>query len=184
MTADVSRAAEVPYRDIEALIRATHDGLVRAAFRLLGNRADAEDAVQEACIKAMRNWSTLGRLPTARTQRAYLLKAVLREALQILRQPYRRREHLEADRAEHPHLTEHLDEAGQAAVEHLQLVWKAISELPEGRREVVIMYAAGYEYQEIASALGVDVSTVRSHMSNARKQLPRPAPGELEGGAE
>jgi RNA polymerase sigma-70 factor (ECF subfamily) len=183
VTADAGRA-EGPYLDIQALIRATHDGLVRAAFRLLGNRADAEDAVQEGCIKVMRNWPRVSRLPTARQQRAYLLTAVVNEALQILRQPYRKRERLEGGRAENARITERPDEAGQAAGEHLRLVWKAISELPEGRREVVILFAAGYEYREIAKALGVQVSTVRSHVSNARKQLPRAVPYEMEGGSE
>jgi RNA polymerase sigma-70 factor (ECF subfamily) len=180
----VTAGADGPYRDIQPLIRATHDVLVRAAFRLLGNRADAEDAVQEGCIKVMRSWLRVSELPTARQQRAYLITAVVNEALQILRQPYRRRERLEAARAESACITGHPDEAGQAAGEHLRLVWKAISELPEGRREVVIMFAAGYEYPEIASTLGVHVSTVRSHISNARKQLPRSAPGELEGGPQ
>jgi DNA-directed RNA polymerase specialized sigma24 family protein len=33
------------------------------------------------------------------------------------------------------------------------------------------LYAAGYEYEEIATLLGIKISTVRSHMSNARRQL-------------
>lgn len=174
-----------PYPDIESLIRATHQGLVSAAFRLLGNRADAEDAVQEGCIKAMRYWPKVGRLETARQQRAYLFTVVANEALQIMRQPYRRRERPEAVRPDNDRIAERPDEARQQeAGEHLRLVWKAISELPEGCREVVILFAAGYEYQEIADALGVHVSTVRSHMSNARKQLPRSAPGGMEGGPE
>jgi RNA polymerase sigma-70 factor (ECF subfamily) len=192
VTTDPGRLAmpkEDPYHDIEPLIRATHQALVGAAFRLLGNRADAEDAVQEGCIKAMRHWSTLGKFQTAKQQRAYLFTVVVNEALQIIRQPYRRRERLESGQPEGSHLTGQpagagQQEAGHEAGEQLRLVWKAISELPEGCREVVILFAAGYEYPEIAEALGVQVSTVRSHMSNARKQLPRPTPDELEGGPE
>lgn len=188
MTARAARAPQAPqapYRDVESLIRAAHDELVRAAYRLLGNRADAQDAVQEGCIKVMRKWATVGTLPTAQQQRAYLRTVVLREGLQILRQPYRRRESLGADQTENPHSTDEAGQAaGQEAGEHLRLVWKAIAELPEGRQDAMVMFAAGYEYLEIAAALGVDVSTVRSHISNARKQLPRPAPGELEGEPE
>ena len=181
MTTQASQAAEGAYRDVESLIRATHAGLVRAAFRLLGNRADAEDAVQEGCIKVMLRWPMVGGLATARQQRAYLLTVVMREALQILRQPYRKRERPEAGAAEDARIT---DEAGLEAGEQLRAVWRAIGELPVGCRDVVILFAAGYEYREIASALGVHVSTVRSHMSNARKQLPRAAPGGPEGGTE
>ena len=53
--------------------------------------------------------------------------------------------------------------------------------LPEARKVVVGLYAAGYEYGEIAEMLGVHVSTVRSHMSNARKYLRRVLPGAGEG---
>jgi RNA polymerase sigma-70 factor (ECF subfamily) len=185
----VKAAPQAPYRDVESLIRAAHDDLVRAAYRLLGNRADAQDAVQEGCIKVMRKWATVGTLPTAQQQRAYLRTVVLREGLQILRQPYRRRESLGADQTADPRSTDEaghaaVQEAGQEAGEHLRLVWKAIAELPEGRQDAMVMFAAGYGYPEIAAALGVDVSTVRSHISNARKQLPRPAPGELEGEPE
>lgn len=176
-------APQAPHRDVESLIRAAHGDLVRAAYRLLGNRADAQDAVQEGCIKVMRKWATVGTLPTAQQQKAYLRTVVLREGLQILRQPYRRRESLGADQTEST--DEAGQEAGQEAAEHLRLVWKAIAELPEGRQQdAMVMFAAGYEYPEIAAALGVDVSTVRSHISNARRHLPRPAPGELEGRPE
>jgi RNA polymerase sigma-70 factor (ECF subfamily) len=63
---------------------------------------------------------------------------------------------------------------GQAAAEHLRRVWRAIGELPDGNREVVVLFAAGYEYEEIAAMLDVAVSTVRSHISSARRRLPRP----------
>jgi DNA-directed RNA polymerase specialized sigma24 family protein len=67
---------------------------------------------------------------------------------------------------------------GYAAKEHLRLVWQAISKLPDGNREVVGLYAAGYEYWEIAEMLDITVSTARSHVSCARKQLPRMVPDE------
>jgi len=41
--------------------------------------------------------------------------------------------------------------------------------------------AAGYEYGEIAESLGVTVSTVRSHISYARKQLSRTVARDWEG---
>jgi DNA-directed RNA polymerase specialized sigma24 family protein len=53
--------------------------------------------------------------------------------------------------------------------------------LPEARKVVVGLYASGYEYGEIGEMLGVHVSTVRSHMSNARKYLRRILPGAREG---
>ena len=176
-----------PYRDIESLIRATHDELGRVAFRCLGHRADAEDAVQTACVSVLRCWPKVAGLATAAQQRAYLVKTVINETLQIRRQPHRRREFLAVDETE-PGQTEPgwIPELpgghGQRAKEHLRLVWQAISELPDGNREVVIMFAAGYEYREIAEMLDVAVSTARSHVSLARKRLPRAAPDDWEEG--
>ena len=43
------------------------------------------------------------------------------------------------------------------------------------------LHAAGWEYQDIATRLGVEVSTVRSHISDARKQLSRTVPRDWEG---
>jgi hypothetical protein len=46
--------------------------------------------------------------------------------------------------------------AGTASVTcrgHLRRVWQAITDLPDENREVVILFAAGYEYREIAEML-------------------------------
>ena len=68
--------------------------------------------------------------------------------------------------------------------ERYQAACRAIARLPEGCREVIALYAAGYEYGEVAEMLGVRVITVRSHMSNARKYLRRILPGAGEGKPE
>lgn len=162
-----------PYGDIESLIRATHAELGRVAFRSLGNHADAEDAVQSACIKVLRCWAKVGSFTTAAQQRAYLVTTVTNEALQIRRQNHRVRESLAAQEAEPGWMPEFSGGHGQAAGEHLRCVWKAISALPDENREVVLLFAAGYEYREIAEMLDIAVSTVRSHISSARKRLPR-----------
>lgn len=187
MTADLDDRDPVPgqdpYRDIESLIRATHDKLVRVAFRCLGHRADAEDAVQTACVNVLRCWPKVACLETAAKQRAYLVKTVINETLKIRRQPYRRREFLTVDGTE-PGNTEPgwIPELpgghGQRAKEHLRLVWQAISELPDGNREVVVLFAGGYEYREIAEMLDVAVSTARTHVSWARRRLPRATPDD------
>jgi RNA polymerase sigma factor (sigma-70 family) len=171
---------EESHRDIESLVRATHDEAVRVAFRILRNHADTEDAVQTAYVRVTLNWSFVASLPTAENQHAYLRTVVRNEALQIIRRRDRRREDLGFDRTESLHIAEHLEEQAQAR-EDLRLAWQAISKLPEGRQEVVIRYATGYEYREIAEMLGIGVTTVRSHISNARKQLRQAMPGDGEG---
>jgi RNA polymerase sigma-70 factor, ECF subfamily len=182
MTADWA-GAPVPgqdrYPDIESLIRDIHGELGRVAFRVLGHRADAEDAVQNGCIAMMRCWPKVAHLETARQQRAYLVRTVTNEALKILlRDKYRNHELLAVEGPEHGEtepgwLPEFPGGPGYAAREHLRYVWQAITGLPDGNREVVALYAAGYEYPEISEMLQVAVSTVRTHVSSARVRLRR-----------
>lgn len=165
-----------PYLDLESLVRGIHGELGRVAFRCLGHRADAEDAVQNACIKVMRCWPEVACLKTATRQRAYLFKTVTNEALQILRQPYRKRELFTEERTvsgeiEPRWVPELPGDPGYAARERLRGVWQTISELPDGNREVVALFAAGYEYREISEMLQIAVSTTRSHVSLGRERL-------------
>ena len=169
-----------PYGDAESLLRAVLAELMRVAYGLLGNHADTEDAVQNSCVKLMTAWPRVAGLATPGEQRAYLFRIVLNEALQILRDPHRRWEHLGVDAAERA-VTEHSFEDEIQAKEDLRLVWKAIGDLPDMRRDVVLLRAAGYEYQDIATRLGIKISTVRSHISDARKQLSRTLPRDWEG---
>ena len=171
-----------PYRDIEALIRAAHAELGRVAFQSLGNRADAEDVVQLACIKVLARWEKVAGFETAMQQRAYLTKAVANEALQMLRQPRRKREVLAAEHTEQGWTPEFPGGHGHTAAERMRRVWQAISELPEENREVVVLFAAGYDYPEIAEMLDITVSTVRSHVSSARRRLRRASPPGREEG--
>jgi RNA polymerase sigma-70 factor, ECF subfamily len=172
-----------PYSDPESLFRAAYDDMTRTAYALLGNRADTEDATQNSFHRLMMAWSRVGGLPTVRKQRSYLIRIVINEALQILRYPHRRWERPDLNAVEHGPIQESLDENVHAR-EYLRLVWKAISELPGVRREVVILRAAGYEYDEIAAQLGITKSTVRSHISDARQQLSRAVPRDWEGEQE
>jgi RNA polymerase sigma factor (sigma-70 family) len=169
-----------PYRDIASGVRATHDEAARTAFRILRDHADTEDAVQSAYVRVMLNWAYVASLATAADQRAYLLKIVKNEARQILRRRSRRREDLGAGAAENPAIAERLAEHVQAR-EQMRSVCRVIRAMPPVRRDVVLLYLEGYEYEEIAAMRGVSAGTVRSHISNARKQLRQEMPGAWEG---
>jgi hypothetical protein len=117
------------YLDIGSLIRDIHGELGRVAFRVLGHRADAEDAVQNGCVAVMRCWPKVARLETARQQRAYLVRTVTNEALKmLLRDKYRKHELLtvegtEPGETEPGWLPEFPGGPGYAAREHLRYVY-------------------------------------------------------------
>jgi RNA polymerase sigma factor (sigma-70 family) len=169
-----------PYGDAESLLHAVYADVVRIAYGLLGNRPDAEDIAQNGCYKLMLAWPRVAAMPTAGNQRAYLIRIVINEALQFLRHSRRRREHFGADAGQNEATQESFEDAIPAR-EELRFVWKAISELPGMRRNTVSLYAAGYEYKEIATRLGINIGTVRSHISDARKQLSRTVPHAWKG---
>lgn len=171
---------QAPYGDAESLFRAAHNELMRVAYALLGNHADTEDAAQDSFFKLVTAWHRVEGLPTPDEQRAYLFRIVINEALHILRYPHRRWERLGVDTDQDGASGEALDEQVQARAD-LRLLWKAIGELPRMRRDVVALRAAGYEYREIAASLGVSISTARSHVSYARKQLSRTVARDWEG---
>jgi RNA polymerase sigma-70 factor, ECF subfamily len=163
------------YCDVESLIRDTHRELGRIAFRYLGNYADAEDAVQQACVKVMRCWPVVASLPSAARQRAYLVRTLINETFQIRRQAYRKRELFTLESMDPGWVPDFPGASGQAAKDDLRRVWHAISSLSGESREVILLYAVGYEYREIAEKLDIAVSTVRSHISLARRRLARAA---------
>jgi RNA polymerase sigma-70 factor (ECF subfamily) len=51
------------------------------------------------------------------------------------------------------------------------LVEKSVSELSEPQKITLLLYAEGYSYDEIASAMGVNIGTVRSRLNFARKRI-------------
>lgn len=181
MTSDLPGLQPAPerYADAESLFRAVYRVLVRVAYRLLGNRADTEDAVQNSFLKLMAAWPRIASWPAAR-QRAYLVRIVTNEALQILRYPHRSWEQPGAEAGQIASARPSVEESVQAK-EEFRLVWKAVGELPRACRDVVMLYAAGYEYEEIAAELDITISTVRSHISNARTQLSRTVPRGWKG---
>jgi RNA polymerase sigma factor (sigma-70 family) len=144
--------------------------LLARALRLLGYRPDAEDAVQETCLAAMRH---LGAVRDPEAVGAWL-HAVLRRA--CLQQ--RRRARRLTSEPELPELPEVVDPGAgpEARIERLELrewIWGALETLPEPLRVTAMLrYFGSYDaYDELAAILGVPIGTVRSRLAEARRRL-------------
>jgi RNA polymerase sigma-70 factor (ECF subfamily) len=141
--------------------------LYATALGILGYRADAEDAVQETCLVALRRAAAV-RDPSAVA--AWLQTVVRRECLRIVR---RRRGEILTDV-----LPERADTRAGAEdrLEQLELhdwIWSALDRLPEALRVTALLrYFGSYDsYDELAAILGVPVGTVRSRLSEVRSKL-------------
>ena len=142
---------------------------------LAGNRADAEDVVQEACLKALAAMDTA----VVEQPRAWLLAIVRNTAFTWLRKNRPKTVLLTDDTA----LIESAaaktadaaapnpEEALIAAADEAALT-AAIENLPHLFREVVVMRDInGLSYREIAAATGAPVGTVMSRLARGRAAL-------------
>jgi RNA polymerase sigma-70 factor (ECF subfamily) len=141
------------------------DPLYRAALALCGNRTDAEDLVQEVCVRVLAK----PRLVRGDDD-AYLL-TVLRNAFrsQYQKQLRRRTTPVEpASLAEIPAGRRHDPEHGLFAGE----VSRAIAALPAGYRDAVVAVdVLGLSYAEAARALGVAAGTIMSRLYRGRAKV-------------
>ncbi|MCP2263514.1 sigma-70 family RNA polymerase sigma factor [Promicromonospora thailandica] len=167
--------------ELDELMRARGGALVRYAYMLSGDRALAEDLVQDALVKVysrLRRPGRGGAVGVAAGSRAHDLDSpftnaegyVRRAILTIYLDGYRKRQrwagikHLMADDPS----TRGADQAASARVD----VMAALARL--GAREracVVLRYFEDMTVPQIAEALGTAQGTVKRYLSDATKNL-------------
>lgn len=159
---------------LDELFRRYRQPAYRVAYRLLGNEADALDAVQDGFVKALTHLSSFQGRSSFKT---WLLRVVSNAALDMGRQRGRR-ETLSLDAAEAADQTSArlltADEAG-LALEQADLrgiLDQALATLSEAQRQTFVLFAdAGLSYREVADALGISIGTVMSRLYYARQKL-------------
>jgi RNA polymerase sigma factor (sigma-70 family) len=140
---------------------------------LTGNRTDAEDVVQDACMRALVSLETA----VVERPRAWLLTIVRNTAFSWLAKNRPKAVVLTGDpqlldaAALHRDSAPDPEEALIAAADEAALE-SAIQALPHLFREVVVMRDInGMSYREIAAAIGAPQGTVMSRLARARAQL-------------
>jgi len=138
------------------------------ARRLLRDDHDAQDAVQDALLRAIRYFSGF----RGTSGRAWLL-AIVRNTCRTRRRrdwlrtgvEFDESQHGEADPGDAPERSAERGATG-AAIEH------ALAGLAEPLREVVVLREVeGLSYKEIAAVMNVPIGTVMSRLARARAQL-------------
>jgi RNA polymerase sigma-70 factor (sigma-E family) len=129
-------------------------GLVRLAYVMLGDRAAAEDVVQEAFGGLYRRWHDLSDKERAL---AYVRSSVLNGSRSTLRR--RRVQRIEAT---HQPPAASAETAALTIEEHRE-VMRALRRLPDRQREVLVLrFYLDEPEAEIARVMGISPSTVRS----------------------
>jgi RNA polymerase sigma-70 factor, ECF subfamily len=136
---------------------------------LLRNRADSEDVVQEAMMRAYRFFD---RFHGGNT-RAWLLQIVRNTCYTWLEK--NRPAELMTEFNEEVHQQPSANpETLASRNEHRELLMRAIESLPARAREVLVLRELeGCSYQEIGEIAGIPIGTVMSTLARARERLQR-----------
>ena len=143
--------------------------LFAIALRMLGYGSQAEDAVQETFLTALRRLDTLADPEALQPW----LDAIVRNICRMYRRRPRARSLDERPSGLDPAAPL---EDPEALIEHHSLkewVWKALEQLPEGIRATVILrhFGSFTAYEQIAEILAIPIGTVRSRLADGRRRL-------------
>lgn len=154
------------------LIEAYQGPVYNLAYRMLNNSGEAEEAAQEAFIRA---YTRLESYDPAHKFSTWLLSITSNYCIDQIRK--RRAVLLSIDEPLPPHPALHSDnnkgpEAEYMAQEREALVQSLLKELPdEYRQAVVLRYWYDMSYEEIAEMQKTTVSAVKSRLFRARRIL-------------
>lgn len=188
---DASLARLVAARDPEAVRLVTgrnNQRLFRAAWSILRNRAEAEDAVQSAYLRA---FAAIDRFEARSSLSTWLTRIVINEALGRQRAARRRRAQLDGTSVT---LLEDYREKlmqgsrsgigpdGELARAQVRgLLEQAIAQLPADFRLVFVMREIeGLSVEETAESLGIVPATVKTRHLRARRRLQEALAPELK----
>jgi RNA polymerase sigma-70 factor (ECF subfamily) len=173
-----ARARARDPRAIRLVTKRNNQRLFRAAWSVLRNRADAEEAVQDAYIKAF----TTARFEGRSSLGTWLTRIVLNEALARKRALQAQKRSLaEADIAQIDDYREKLmsvafrsPEFQMLRVELAKAIEAAIARLPEDFRTVLVLRdIEGMSVEETAESLDILAATVKTRHLRARQRLRR-----------
>jgi len=159
----------MPPRLFEETVLPHLDAAFNYARWLTRNDTDAEDVVQDACVRAIRYFSSL----RDDDARAWLFT--------IVRNAWYSRVSRKANVAEGTRLNDGQDQRPDNALDPEErllqqhtvgLVRAALEQLPVDFREAIVLREIeGLSYREIAEVAGVPIGTVMSRLARARERL-------------
>lgn len=163
----VARSREGDLRAFEELVRRYQGPMYRLAVRMLANRADAEDVVQEVFLLA---WRRLWQLQADAAFVGWLYRTTTNRCLNVIRarRPTADVE-LDARESTSPH-----SRPGPAAEvsEQMAALDTALQGLTAEQRACWLLREVhGRSYDEIAQSVGVTSTAVRGRIARARAQL-------------
>jgi RNA polymerase sigma factor (sigma-70 family) len=132
------------------------------AYRMMNNREDAEDLLQEAFLDCFRNIKSF-RFES--TFGAWLKSILVNKCINQLRKK-------KAELVLQETVPVEIVEEEQETIYNTDKIFKGIEQLPDGYRIILTLYLLeGYDHTEIAQILGISESTSKSQYSRAKEKL-------------
>jgi RNA polymerase sigma factor (sigma-70 family) len=132
------------------------------AYRILNNREDAEDIVQEAFVECFRN---LGTFRFESTFGAWLKKILVNKSINLIKKK-------KVDLMLTDKLPVEVYEEDEEVTYDTGRIFKGIELLPDGYRVILTLYLLeGYDHSEISQILEISESTSKSQYSRAKEKL-------------
>ncbi len=160
----VERCRAGDQRAMQVLVERYQGNVLGLCFRMLGHRQDAEDAAQDALVRALRN---LDKVDLERDIEPWLLAIAGNCCRTRLAQRARRPANL-------PLVTDIPDgaleeESGRHLAEEVHLGLESLRE--EHRQAFLLFHEQELSYDEIARTLGVPMGTIKTWVHRARREL-------------
>ena len=138
------------------------DAMFTIAYRIVNNRDDAHDALQDAFIQVFRD---IGQYRFDSTLGAWIKTIVVRTSLRLLSKN-RNLSFADMDEAQSGEMILIPDTLNSEYLE------KVILSLPDGYRTVFLLTEVeGYTHEEAANILGISTGTSKSQLHHAKKML-------------
>ena len=132
------------------------------AFRMLNNREDAEDMLQDTFVECFRNLDTFH---FQSTFGAWLRKILVNKCINQIRKK-------KPDVTFVEEIPVNICEEDDETVYDTGRIFRGIEQLPEGYRIILTLYLLeGYDHSEISQILGISESTSKSQYSRAKIKL-------------
>lgn len=160
-------------RRFKALIEPHLEALFRAAFRLSRNKADAEDLVQETCVRA---YLRIGQLRESQPVKAWLLRVLHNVFVDGVRRarlaPVADPGDGEGTAASPANTGPNAEESAYTTQREEQL-HRAWSRLDRGHRALLALRAEGYTLAEIGEITGLAMDALNARLYRARRSFAR-----------
>ena len=153
----------------EELYTAHRKEMLMAAYQVLQDYYEAEDAVQDALIGVARNMSTVGKIACEADLRLYLLRAAKNAALNRTAAANRRSKDVPLDNAR---AVSDADFWSACSGSDYQRLLEIFAAMPEVYREALYdHFVLGFTTKEVAATLGIKVSAAKQRLVRGKKLL-------------